>query len=175
MHAPLTRCSRGPRRTAAEPTLQDGYVANRLTLDGPEIPGTAAGARIALCDERGELVTSYQVLKVLGPHEVLLSEARRVASGDITAADPEAGTATFSSSGENVRPGMPLQVICEGRSEVLRVVAVDGTRLRVSASDGKPADLRPLAGTTGRRLAHAYELLSAGCRYRITTVAEWTR
>ena len=70
---------------------------------------------------------------------------------------------------------MPLQVIFEGRSEVLRVVAVDGTRLRVSASDGKPADLRPLAGTTGRRLAHAYEVAPAGCRYRITTVAGWTR
>jgi len=78
MHAPPTRCCRGPRRTAAEPTLQDGYVTNRLTLDGPELPGTAAGARIALYDARGELVTSYQVLKVLGPHEVLLSEARRV-------------------------------------------------------------------------------------------------
>ena len=24
-------------------TLQDGYVTNRLTLDGPELPGTAEG------------------------------------------------------------------------------------------------------------------------------------
>lgn len=159
---------------AAEPTLRDGYLVNRLTLDGPEIPGTVQGARIALSDTRGELVTSYQVLEVLSPHEVLLSEARRVASGDITETDAEAGTVSFS-AGESVRPGMTLQVISEGRSEVLRVVTADGARLRVAAPDGKPADLRALADTTGRRIAHAYEVVPVGCQYRITTVAGWTR
>ena len=52
-------------------------------------------------------------------------------------------------SGEGLQPGMPLQVIHQGRSQILRVAAVEGDRLRVTDAGGMPADrpcLRRRAG-----------------------------
>jgi hypothetical protein len=156
---------------SAEVQLHQGFVVNRLKLQGPPVPRWAEGHLISFWDDRDNFLTSYHLLQVLGPDEVLLSEARRQVSwAGLSQVDPAAGTLTMGAGGAELSPGQAVQLFQDGRAYIFRIAESRGAALKVTALDGSAADLSAFSGQLAPGFGHVYETLAPGGRYEISSL-----